>query len=213
MTHEQWLDWWRTRAQTYFTDRVWSFSRPELIRRLSIQRDTPVLEIGFGYGRELLQFCTLSDHVYGVELDVWTVEEAGRTFRSKGVQNPPTVAVYDGTTLPFTAGVFGVVYSCFVTQHVSRSAAEDLLAEALRVCRPDGYVLFEYFGDPECQSDTSDVYSGNPDDGGMYNNAYSENQVRNLGARRGNVQWVEPWRITSEWWNWWLCVQPKTTLR
>jgi len=209
MTTEQWLQWWRDRASTYFTDKVWRFSRPDLVQRLNIRLDVPVLELGFGYGRELFRFCELSDSVFGLELDDWTIAATSQELQKMGVRKPPVLARYDGVTLPFPNSFFGVVYSCFVTQHVSRESAACMLAEAIRVCQPDGAVLFEYFGDPECQSNEHDRFSGNPDDGGMYNNAYSREQVEELGNRFGVIKWIEPWPITKEWGNWWLCVQPR----
>lgn len=208
MDHVKWLAWWRDRAETYFTDKSWRFSVPRVIDKLGIRQDTAVLEVGFGYGRELSQFCRLARSVHGVELSQTTVDLALAELRAQGVPELrlPKLAVYDGEVLPYPAGRFDVVYSCFVTQHLSRAHAERLLREALRVTR--GSVLFEFFGDPGFNAGAMDVYSGDLADGGMYNNAYTERQVRALGGRCGRVRWVEPWRINGEWGNWWLCVEP-----
>ena len=133
MDHEQWQKWWTDRAPEYFTDKIWRFSHPDLIDRLNIQPHHCVLELGFGYGRELSQFCALSTNVYGLELTDWSCENTLIELQGRGVRPLPRLKSYDGLRLPFPSGAFNVVYSCFVIQHLSRKHALGLIRETLRV--------------------------------------------------------------------------------
>lgn len=202
MDYAQTMKWWEEHAPTYFTDKVYSFSQPHLIKKLGIQSQHSVLEIGFGYGRELSQFCKLSDHVYGVELFQCTCDLV------KDI--PATVQTYDGRTLPFTDGMFDVVYSCFVLQHMSRQAARGLLQEAHRVLKRGGRMLMEFYGDPLYQHDVEDKYSGVPGEGGMYNNGFSRMNVDALVLGLGTLEWCEEQPVSVDgrnFYNYWACVK------
>jgi len=211
MNHEQTVQWWRDKAETYFTDKVFSFSQPQLIERLKIQPTNRVLEIGFGYGRELSQFCRKSSWVHGVELDEFTIQLAYKELQNLGYCTVPFLKTYDGRIIPFQDRFFNVVYSCFVLQHMSRVAARELIREALRVTKPGGKVLMELFGDPAYQHDTEDRFSGDPNAGGMYNNGYNLANVNALLLGLGEILWIEPQRVSAEgrtFDNWWFCITP-----
>lgn len=208
MNHTQWLEWWTSRAETYFTGKCFSFSRPDLIKRLQLNLESKVLEIGYGYGRELSQWCKASANVYGVELSPKTAELAVSELQKRRIpsERMPTLLEYGGNKLPFENDYMDIVYSCFMTQHVSRVHACEVLNESLRVLRPSGLVLHEYFGDLTFWDDGEDMYSGDSEGGEMYNNAYRREELKTLAEDVGKFKWLEPWQITKEWSNWWLCV-------
>ena len=208
MDHEQWQKWWTDRAPEYFTDKIWRFSHPDLIDRLNIQPHHCVLELGFGYGRELSQFCALSTNVYGLELTDWSCENTLIELQGRGVRPLPRLKSYDGLRLPFPSGAFNVVYSCFVIQHLSRKHALGLIRETLRVLSHDGLALFEFFGDPEYHDPAGDVFSGVDGQGGMFNNAWTPDEIRGLinnPLQFAHLYWLETKSVTQGWGNHWTC--------
>jgi len=206
MNYDQWRKWWVDRAPEYFTDKIWKFSQPDLIKKLNIQQQHLVLEIGFGYGRELSQFCKLSSHVFGLELTDWACENTLIELNKRGVSSLPTLKSYAGIVIPFSAGIFNVIYSCFVIQHLSHFHAKELCSEALTALTKDGLVLFEFFGDPEYYDNGNDVFSGIDGQGGMFNNAYIPSEIISIiESIGGKLHWLETKLITKEWGNHWVC--------
>jgi len=208
LEHSKWLAWWRDRGASYFTDKIWKFSRPDLIDRLKIGPTTSILELGYGYGREIEQFCRLSSRVAGLDLSESTRTEALRLLEKRGRANPmPSLGVYTGRKIPYPDNFFGVVYSCYVIQHLSRRHAMDLMRESLRVVNLEGHILFEFFGDPDFHDDNGgDAFSGDPDFGGMFNNAYRPSEIQTaIEAIGGVLDWLEPWPINNSVTNWWAC--------
>ena len=206
MNYAEWKDWWVTKAHEYFTDKIWKFSQPDLIKRLGIEKDHCVLEIGFGYGRELSQFCKLSDHVYGLELTDWACENTLVELTGRGVRPLPRLKSYDGQVIPFPTEAFHVIYNCFVIQHLSREHARDLIKEALRTLKHDGQALFEFFGDPEYYRAGEDVFSGEDGAGGMFNNAYMRPELPGLiEVCGGKLNWINTSSVTAAWGNHWVC--------
>lgn len=213
MDHKSWLDWWTKMASEYFTDKSWGFSRPELIERLGLNPNWRVLEVGFGYGRELAGFCSVTSRVCGVELTDWACEHTLIELGKRGISPLPELRSYDGLVLPYPDGSFNLVYSCFVVQHLSREHALGLMVEALRVVAPPphGHVLFEFFGDPKYQSDAwQDVLCKNEEKGPMFNNAFNRVEVVGMvEAAGGNLEWLETKSVTKEWGNHWACFERK----
>src|SRR3990167_2213984 len=177
MDHNAVLEWWEEKAPTYFTDKVYEFSQKNLINQLHILESDKVLEIGFGYGRELSQFCKISKNVYGVELFQVTCDLV------KDI--PAKVQTYNGINLPFEDKYFDVVYSCFVLQHMSRVTAINLIIESIRCLSDNGRLLMEFYGDPFYSHPIEDRYSGVPMKGGMYNNGYSFSDVQTVLRNTG----------------------------
>lgn len=210
MKFKDWKRWWVDRAETYFTDKIWQFSKPSLIERLEIGKDHHVLELGFGYGREISQFCQLSNNVFGLELTEWMCQATLLELGEMGVDPLPTLLTYDGKKIPFRAGTFDVVYSCFLIQHLSRKHAKDTIKEALRVIKPSGKVLFEFFGDPQYYADGKDYLNPDGQGGFMFNSSYKTEDIEKLIADcGGKVDWIEHAPVTQEWGNHWCCFGKK----
>lgn len=205
MDHKTWQNWWVKQAETYFTDKVWQFSQPALIERLGIEKHHRVLEIGFGYGRELAGFCKLSDNVFGLELADWTCRATLEELKGRGVKPLPILIAYDGSNIPFFPNTFDVIYSCFVVQHLSREHAKELIRETLRVLKPEGQALFEFFGDPAYYDGGRDVLNEG-EHGPMFNNAYRETEIPLIiGACGGKLRWQIHAPVAKEWGNHWVC--------
>jgi len=210
MDREQWKKWWVDGAPTYFTDKSWDFSQPKLIQSLEIQKHDCVLEIGFGYGRELASFCALSDHVYGLELSDWACENTLSELEAKGVNPLPKLKSYDGERLPFPERSFHVVYSCFVMQHLSREHVRELIRESLRVVKEGGYCLHEFFGDPKFYQGGEDVIIPDTSGGCMYNNAFLASELPEMVYRcGGEFLWMKTRQVQQSWGNYWVCFTRK----
>ncbi len=220
MNNEKTKQWWDTyMANDYFNEFAFCFSRPDLISKFNLQLNSKVLEIGFGYGRETSQFCKLSRHVNGIDIAESAKDIATAKLREYGTTNFPRLLAYDGRNVPFKDGVFDFIYSCYVIQHMSKVNGINMIKEAARTLKPNGKILFEFFGDAEFYKYglEEDVYSGVPDKieegvpyGGMYNNAFSPLEINMMAHKANvNVDWIDTQPITSTFNNYWVCFSKK----
>lgn len=131
-----------------------------------------VLEIGCGYGRQLFEFCKISDYVYGVD-----VAEGAKILSEE--HNPKArVTVCDGKHIPFEDNTFDFLTAVFVFQHISKAHAINLLKESIRVLKPGGRFLFEFLGGNYIGGEGNDHYSGGLQ--GMYNNGYTVEELKKI---------------------------------
>lgn len=101
----------------------------------SLLRETPtteVLDLACGTGR-LLEFAET-----GCDLSPKMISEARQKFPSK------TLVLGEATQLPFEDGAFGVIYSMHFFMHLDHATATAVLAEAYRVLRPGGRLIFDF---------------------------------------------------------------------
>lgn len=217
MDRQQTKAWWdESMRDNYFTGFQFSFSRPNLIAKFNLGDNSRILEIGFGYGREISQFCEISKHVFGVDL----AEDAQNIARRKLIEhktaNMPTLMSYDGTKLPFEDNKFDFIYNCFVIQHMAKKSALELLIESKRVLAPNGKMLFEFFGEKAFYKPglDQDVFSGTPlliepglPRGGMYNNAYTPIEIQSMASLAGLcIEWIDTQHIGDDFDNYWVCM-------
>ncbi len=154
--------------------RVW---RDYLRSRLD-QGEVRMLEIGFGAGIDYrgLERDGLLDRpgldYYGADVTHKFVDHARRHYTH---MKPNLI---DGYRLPFPDGFFDVVYMRHVLEHQTHYA--DLLAEMLRVCRGEVFVIFFI---PLSDSPNDQITF----DGTWYNNAYSRLRFDQFIAARGYV--------------------------
>ena len=113
---------------------VWGFGqerRLDLIRRFVALDDQTILDVGCGLGMYVRAFRRYSPNVHGVDIDPDKVAEAS--------QELPNIRVAPAEDLPYADGMFDVVLSHEVIEHVDDDRRA--LAEAIRVLRdpdPDG---------------------------------------------------------------------------
>ncbi len=107
------------------------------LRLLEGKRFESALEIGYGAGAVLLALASASDKLAGIDLDA-DPEPVQAMFRSKGHAAPELrkANVYE---LPFEAGVFDLVVSFSVFEHLHEYRRA--LDEVARVLRPGGMFL------------------------------------------------------------------------
>jgi SAM-dependent methyltransferase len=107
---------------------VWRFGqerRLDLIRRHVSLEDQAILDVGCGLGMYVRAFRRFSDDVHGVDVDGEKLAEVGREL--------PNLCVSVAEALPYPDGVFDVVLSHEVIEHVTDD--RQALAEAVRVLK------------------------------------------------------------------------------
>lgn len=179
LSNEDCKKWWDkfVTKNSYFTKFSFGLSRPELYAKIPLDKNSYILEIGIGYSRQLGAFCQISDNVYGIDVAKGAIDYAKQNAPKANVQE------YDGEHIPFPDNTFDFVTSVFVLQHVSKSNAENLLKETMRVLKPGGIFLHEFLGGNWIAGEGNEHYSGGLT--GMYNNGYSKEELETLGNKLG----------------------------
>lgn len=107
---------------------VWRFGqerRLDLVRRYVSLEHRAILDVGCGVGVYVRAFRRFSDNVHGVDVDGEKLVEAGREL--------PNLCVSLAEALPYADGVFDVVLSHEVIEHVADDRRA--LAEAVRMLK------------------------------------------------------------------------------
>ena len=100
-----------------------------------------VLEVGCGAGTDLVRFARGGAEVSGVDLAESAIELAKKNFAIAGLSADLRVA--SGEKLPFVDDTFDLVYAHGVVQYTADDRA--LVAEARRVVKPGGLVIFQVY--------------------------------------------------------------------
>jgi SAM-dependent methyltransferase len=101
-------------------------------------RGRRLLEIGCGVGTDLVRFAKGGARVVGVDLSATAVRLARRNLELH--QQPGTLLVGDGASLPFGDGTQDVVYAHGVLQYAPEPRR--IVEESLRVLKPHGTAIF-----------------------------------------------------------------------
>jgi ubiquinone/menaquinone biosynthesis C-methylase UbiE len=119
--------------------------RVEILRRFANTDGARILEVGSGFGTNLVVWCKK----FG--LDVTGVEPEGHGFSStlglsrelckvNGV-DPARIVEGKGEAIPFPDASFDIVYSAYALEHCDDP--KQMLSESLRVLKPGGTLHFE----------------------------------------------------------------------
>ena len=105
LTEKQCKKWWDNfvTKNNYFTAYSFGFSQPKLYAKIPLNKESKILEMGCGYGRQISQFCKISDNVYGID-----VAEGAKILTEKYCPKAK-VKVYDGVTIPFEDNFFDFI--------------------------------------------------------------------------------------------------------
>jgi cyclopropane fatty-acyl-phospholipid synthase-like methyltransferase len=116
-------------------------------RLAQISPEIRLLDVGFGFGDQLLDWCRHSGlrHGEGINICPEQTEIARRRLASAGLGDRVRVQVADAVTLPFQAGSFDAVTAIECAFHFH--TRERFFHEARRVLRPHGrLVLADFIG-------------------------------------------------------------------
>lgn len=114
-----------------------------VLRRYGRFRSTDrVLDFGCGLGRLSAWLAGRTAHVHGVEFNLDMIRRAAQACRTAKIGNV-SLALYDGTELPFASETFTRVNSVWVLQHVLHGdQLRAVLRELRRVCLPEARMVF-----------------------------------------------------------------------
>lgn len=102
-----------------------------------------VLEIGCGTGKGLLEIAQRigSDgRVFGIDISEGMLEIAARRINEAGLSETISITRGDAVNLPYDDGTFDAVFMSFTLELFSQSDIALVLAECIRVLKPDGRI-------------------------------------------------------------------------
>ena len=206
LTPEQCNDWWEKAIAKGYFDK-WSkghLTVPRLYAKIPLNKNSEILEIGCGHGRQLTYFMDHYKNVYGIDVSK-TVIEIARKNCSNAI-----IRTYDGVNIPYSDNTFDFVTSVFVLQHMKKEQAKILLEESLRVLKEGGYFLHEFAGGIHIAGKGKENFQSIGQEG-IYNNSYTFEEIKKLFKELNlNVQWIEEINM-SKWTpnatNIWVCVK------
>lgn len=208
--------WWKNQMENnYFTSFGYGFSYSNMAK--FNLKGKKILELGFGFGRELSQFCKLSQRVCGLDIAPAAPALAKKKLEEQGIDTSNlSVNSYDGTDIKAVLGdqKFDFIYNCFVLQHMSKANAHKLIVNSLNQLEKDGTIFFEFFGYPDFMAGPGkDAYSGDPENGGMYNNAFTEQEIMDFLKDIPCTVDVEKWPLGDaahpHFDNYWVTIRHK----
>ncbi len=112
---------------------------PEL--RLPDASGETLLDIGCNWGRWSIAAAQKGYDVVGIDPSIGAVMTARRVFKQLGLNGRFVVA--DGRFLPFAQGVFDVVFSYGVLQHIDKEASQLVINDIARVIKKGGTCLIQ----------------------------------------------------------------------
>lgn len=100
-----------------------------------------VLDFGCGVGRLVLPFAALADEVVGVDISEAMLAEARNNCREHGVDN--AIFVKSDDVLSGVTGLFDLVHTAIVLQHIDPHRGTQIVAELLARIMPGGLAAIQ----------------------------------------------------------------------
>lgn len=170
--------WWETFIKNnYFTNYSWGLTKENIPQKFKIDENSYILNIGAGYGRELVPMVNYTKHIYGIDISETAISLCDKHC-------PISInKLYDGSNIPFSDNMFDFAWSTFVMQHVGKENMKQLLKESNRILKPNGFMAHEFLGGNWIAGTNKEHYSGGIT--GMYNNGYTQNELITMCAELG----------------------------
>lgn len=156
-----------------------SFTNPDIIKKLNIQKDTVFLEMGANYGRDTRQLCLMTDNLYTIDINPAYVEGLKK-------YTPNVFISKTGLKYPFPNEKFDIVYACNVIEHQKKLHLKILLKEISRILKPNGIFCFDTW---------SGVYEKEDDnylDKDYVDNGYSKKEMEDLLSPYFIIEYIRP---------------------
>lgn len=168
----QWELWDRDPVVGYYDEHN---AYPDYDTKLFRDFDTSgkiALEYGCGPGRNIIRYKDRFARIDGVDISVVNLVKARENLAVNGVNNY-NLFLTSGDTIPTPDNIYDVVFSVICLQHIcSHTIRLNIMKEAYRVLKPDGYFCFqigiglrwscktfaEYFEDAYHAKDTNSGY-------------------------------------------------------
>lgn len=126
-------------------DRIKQYHEAEIITVLDrLKPDKLVLELGCGYGRVLKRLAEKSSNLFGIDIALGNLTYAHQTYL-RGV--PHNLFQMNAVQPAFRDAVFDFVICIQNGISAFNEAPEKLIAEAVRITRPGGQVLFSSYSE------------------------------------------------------------------
>jgi len=114
-----------------------------LIEHGELNNKCNALEIGCGYGQWMIPLSKHVGHVSGFDIHAAPIAKAIEKFNAHGVFNA-SVGLGHGDTIQYPSGVFDLVYSISVFQHLPRPMVLSYLKESKRVLVDNGVAVHHF---------------------------------------------------------------------
>ena len=169
---EQAIAWWENAAQSdpirlitgghcqnfeHFVGNGFVETRPVLAEIFKHQekalKNTTVAEYGCGLGRLTFWLHRDCRRAIGVDASPTMIDQAARLMPG------PEYLVCDGASFPLKDRSVNVVFSKIVFQHLPRDVVRDVIADAHRVLRPSGLLIFQL---PTCEDEADALFAATP---------------------------------------------------
>ncbi len=157
----------------------YQFTNPDIIKKLNIQKNSFLLEIGANYGRDTRQFAKMTDNLHAIEINPIYKQKLRKFTKNVYISK-------DGITYPFENNMFDIVYACHVIEHIEKEKLEFLLKEIKRILKYGGILCFDIWrGVYENINDNylDEIY---------VDNGYSETEMKQILEPLFEIIYVQP---------------------
>lgn len=133
---------------TYHSAQGDTLAKEELlpvVTRLTHGRPVRILEVGCGFGRNLVALSGIPDsRIVGCDTEVGEINKAKTRLSAQGIHTIELVAQTDPGLLPFENNSFDIVVCWQVLEHVlSQEGKKNIIEEMVRVVKHEGFILCE----------------------------------------------------------------------
>lgn len=113
-----------------------------LKKKISFNKKTKVVDIGCGFGNNLIPFLDIGCQVYGVEVDNKICKITNKILKSK-YKNKPIIKTGHNRNIPFESNYFDILITNTLHYEENHYDIDEALKEYQRVLKPNGIFYLE----------------------------------------------------------------------